>query len=270
MMLQEHMNRMENALISNSNIQNTSGHSLHKGTPRENFIKIFLESHLPQNVSIASGELIDAQSMPGQKRNQFDIVLYRKNYPRIKYDENIFAFLIESVVATIEVKSTLKEEDLEKAIKAAHNAKSLQPSWTTSFYSGHIPPKPLNFVVAYDGPENASTLKRWIDNSHTNLRIKVDNLPLESDQRASTASPSIDGVFILKKSFIYYDNTIISHAHEIRKENPSKSWVASTGENGALLMFFLLLLSATSNVDGRWLDPMGYISNFRLSNIEFL
>jgi len=64
----------ENALISISRIPANSGHSLHKGTPREAFIREFLQSHLPENVAIGTGEIIDASSQPRAQRNQFDIV----------------------------------------------------------------------------------------------------------------------------------------------------------------------------------------------------
>ncbi|MBB6246225.1 DUF6602 domain-containing protein [Rhodanobacter sp. A1T4] len=68
------MDAKENALIAISRIPANSGHSLHKGTPREAFIREFLQSHLPENVAIGTGEIIDASSQPRAQRNQFDIV----------------------------------------------------------------------------------------------------------------------------------------------------------------------------------------------------
>jgi hypothetical protein len=59
------MDAREDALIAISRIPANSGHSLHKGTPREAFIREFLESHLPENVAIGTGEIIDAKTALG-------------------------------------------------------------------------------------------------------------------------------------------------------------------------------------------------------------
>jgi len=144
-MLKAHMDARENALVAISKIPANTGHSLHKGTPREAFIREFLTSHLPESVAIGSGEIIDASSVPRAKRNQFDIVIYKKNYPKLDFGGGIGGFLIESVVATVEVKSTITEQELEPAVLAARNAKSLVPNVTTSFSAGWTPPKVLNY-----------------------------------------------------------------------------------------------------------------------------
>ena len=98
-MLKSHMDAVESALVVISKIPDNSGHSLHKGTPREAFIREFLQSHLPENMAFGTGEIIDANSKPGQQRNQFDIVIYRKSYPKLDFGGGVNGFLIESVIA---------------------------------------------------------------------------------------------------------------------------------------------------------------------------
>ena len=203
------MDAIEKQLIATSKIPANSGHSLHKGTPREAFIKQFLQSHLPETVSIGTGEIIDCQSLPGQQRNQFDIVIYKKNYPKLDFGGGISGFLIESVIATIEVKSTLTSTELENAIKAAKNSKTFIKSVTNTFSTGYIPPAILNFVVAYDGPQNMSTVNGWIPQIHDSLNISCPSLSTDHQKRMSTASPSIDGIFILERGFLYFDNVPI-------------------------------------------------------------
>ena len=198
-MLKSHMDAKEDALVAISRIPANSGHSLHKGTPREAFIREFLESHLSQNLAIGTGEIIDANSRPGAQRNSFDIVIYKKNYPKLDFGGGINGFLIESVAATVEVKSTLTQEDLEQAIGAARRAKALTPNVTSSFTSGYIPPKVLNYVVAYDGPAQMQTVYHWILRVHTALGVTISSLPQDGAERLRTPSPSIDGVFVLKK-----------------------------------------------------------------------
>ena len=270
-MLKSHMDAIEKKLIATSKIPANSGHSLHKGTPREAFIKDFLQSHLPETISIGSGEIIDNQSLPGQQRNQFDIVMYKKNYPKLDFGGGINGFLIESVIATIEVKSTLTKERLENAIKAAKNSKSLIKSIIPSFSTGYIPPAILNFVVAYDGPQNMSTVHGWIPQIHESLNISCPSLSTDPEQRRSTPSPSIDGVFILEKGFLYFDNVPIGLIKaSVRRQNPSNKWVFCNSNAGNLLLFFLFLQAATANIQGQWLNPGPYLRSFQVQGVQFV
>lgn len=269
-MLKSHMDAKENALIAISRVPANAGHSLHKGTPREAFIREFLESHLPANVAIGSGEIIDATSQPNAQRNQFDIVVYRRSYPKLDFGGGISGFLIESVIATIEVKSTLTHKDLENAVKAASASKNLTPNVVTSFHTGFIPPKVLNYVVAYDGPANMHTVYGWLPFIHSGLGITVPDLPLEGDKRMKVSSPSIDGIFVLQKGFIYFDNLPYGFASDaVRQANPDIKWVFADSASGNLLLFFLFLQSATANIEGRWLNPLPYLQGFRVPKIAY-
>jgi hypothetical protein len=263
------MDAQENALIAISKVPSNSGHSLHKGTPREAFIKEFLESHLPEHIAIGTGEIIDSNSKPNVQRNQYDIVLYKKNYPKLSFGGGISGFLIESVIATIEVKSTITEKDMEQSIKAAKNAKLLTPSTTSSFSAGYIPPKVLNYVIAYAGPANMKTAYGWIPKIHNTLGITISDLPQDENKRFNTPSPSIDGVFILNKGFIYFDNIPFGFANSAgRAAQPNMKWLFSDTPDGNLLMFFMLLQMATQNIEGKWLNANPYLVNFNLPNIS--
>jgi hypothetical protein len=263
------MDAKENALVAISRIPANSGHSLHKGTPREAFIREFLESHLPASVSIGTGEIIDAGSQPGAQRNQYDIVIYKSSYPKLDFGGGISGFLIESVIATVEVKSTLTQADLEHAIKAARNAKGLVPNITSSFMAGYIPPKVLNYVVAYDGPAQMRTVHDWIPNIYRTLGIASPNLPQDETQRLSTASPSIDGVFVLNKGFLYFDNVPTGLANaQMRSTNPALKWVFADTVSGNLLLLFVFLQTATANIEGKWLNPIPYLASFRLPGVQ--
>jgi hypothetical protein len=267
--LKSHMDAKENALVAISKIPANSGHSLHKGTPREAFIREFLESHLPENVAIGTGEIIDANSQPGAQRNQFDIIIYKKNYPKLDFGGGISGFLIESVIATVEVKSTLSQSDLEQAIKAARNAKALTSNVTASFLSGHIPPKILNYVVAYDGPTQMQTVYNWIPQIHRTLGIVIPDLPQDESQRTSTASPSIDGVIVLNKGFVYFDNVPTGFATaESRAAHPNMKWLYAYTITGNLLALFLFPQVATANLEGKWLNPIPYLASFQVSGIK--
>ena len=131
-MLQQHFAAEEAHLLAISRIPANSGHSLHKGTP------------------------------PGEVRNQFDLILYRREYPRLDFGGGINAFLAESVVATIEVKSTLDKDGVRQAVSAASKAKSYERHLVRAFEVGYHPPAILNYVVAYDGPARMETVRNWV------------------------------------------------------------------------------------------------------------
>ena len=62
---------------------------MHKGTPRESFIKEFLENHLAESLAIGQGEVISSESEAGEPRNQFDIVLYKRHFPKLTFGGGI-------------------------------------------------------------------------------------------------------------------------------------------------------------------------------------
>jgi len=262
------MDAIEKQLIATSRIPASSGHPLHKGTPREAFIRQFLESHLPETLSIGTGEIIDNESLPGQPRNQFDIVIYKKNFPKLDFGGGISGFLIESVVATIEVKSNLTKTELESAIKAAKNSKLLKKSVTQSFHTGHIPPAILNYVVAFDGPQDMGTISGWIPQIYNSLGIVSSPLSTDHKIRIDTPSQSIDGLFVLEKGFLYFDNVPVGFSNDKLRQEHSYNWISCNTKTGNLLLFFLFLQEATANIQAQWLNPIPYLRSFNLTEIH--
>lgn len=256
------MDAIENHLVSISQIPANTGHTLHKGTPREAFIKEYLEGHLSPNVAIGTGEIIDATSQPRASRNQFDIVIYKKNYPKLDFGGGISGFLIESVIATIEIKSLLDQAAINQSVGAAHNVKQLTPNINRTFTTGWIPPKILNYVVAYTGPAQMATVHGWIINSHRTLNIPLPTWTQES--KTTIAGTALDGVFLLNKGFIKLDNTPLT----LNQQNINGIHTISDSINGNVLMLFLSLQSACDNLDGAWLNPLPYVANAKFSNVS--
>ncbi len=60
----------------------------------------FWGRHLPLDLAMGRGELIDSKEKVGGKRNQHDVVIYERSFPRIHLGGNINAFFCESVLAT--------------------------------------------------------------------------------------------------------------------------------------------------------------------------
>lgn len=267
-MLFSHMSAVEDQLLATSRIPANSGHTLHKGTPREAFIKEFLESHLPTTLAIGSGEIIDSVSKPANPRRQFDLVIYKRNLPKLDFGGGISGFLAESVIATIEVKSLLDKAGMSQAMTAAQEAKKLRKSEVWSFSAGYIPPAILNFVVAYDGPQKMETVLNWIGELESDLGISPPPLPL-GEERFKTASASIDGVFLLGKGFITFDNFPTGFFNDsVRKSNPMIKWVAASTTHGALLWLFHMLTQASMNISGTFLNMVPYMKSLKADVIS--
>lgn len=267
-MLYSHMKAVEEHLLTISKVPANSGHSLHKGTPREAFIREFLEKHLNSTVAIGTGEIIDSHSRPNEQRNQFDIVIYKRNYPKLDFGGGISGFLAESVVATIEVKSTLDKAGIEQSVRAARAAKTLQKNEVKSFSTGYIPPSILSFVVAYDGPAKMETAHVWVKEAYKAQGITEPALP--ENNRAAIAGPSLEGVFVLGRGFLNFDNAPYGFIPaQVRKEHSEVCWAIAQTERGSLLSLFLLLTVATSNVEGAWLNPLPYLDSFRIHDLKF-
>ena len=167
-------------------------------------------------------------------------------------------------MATIEVKSNLTQAEFANAASAAKNCKMLVSNTIESFRTGYIPPKVLNYVVAYEGPASMKTVHGWVSREYSKLGIGEIALPLDKDQRVSQAAEAIDAVFVLGKGFLYFDNVPIGFANAaMGATTPGCNWVFGDKAAGNLLLLFLMIQGATANIEGRWLNAIPYLSNFQ-------
>jgi hypothetical protein len=263
-MLKSHFDAVENALLARSKIVAQAGHTLHKGTPREAFVSEFLKTHLSERLAIGSGEIIDANSRPGQPRNQIDLLLYRHEYPKLEFGGGINAYLAESVVVTIEVKSVLTKEELRHAIQTARILKGLQRNITPVIVSGYQPPSILTYVVAYDGPATMRTVHSWISEIYQSLGIVYPQMGTTPPERLGVASPALDAVFVLGKGAIYFENvpTGLVIPDEVRAKAQNTKWVMLDMQNGSLLLLFVFLTMAASGLSWQLLNPIPYLASF--------
>lgn len=269
-MLKSHIDAVENHLLAISRIPANTGHSLHKGTPREAFIKEFLTNHLSERVAIGTGEIIDASSRPNQPRNQIDIVIYKRDYPKLDFGGGISGFLAESVVATIEVKSTLDKSAVHQSIKTSRTVKSLQRNIINSFSAGYQPPGILSYVVAYDGPAKMQTAYEWIADLHKQEGIQYPQMTSNLEERVKVMSPTLDAIFVLGRGFTHFDNVPVGFMDDkVRHQDPQYKWVIADASSGSLLLLFLFLTFAASGVSGSWLNPLPYLSNFGVAITGF-
>lgn len=269
-MLQAHFDAIERRLLATSQVPANSGHTLHRGTPREAFVREFLQSHLSERVAIGSGEIIDAHSAPRDQRNQFDLVIHRRDYPKLDFGGGVSAFLAESVVATIEVKSILDRGAIRQSVAAARKAKTLQRHLVSAFHAGYQPPSILNYVVAYEGPAQMVTVRDWVYESQREAGLPEPVLPVTRQERETIASPALDGTFVLGKGFWYFDNAPASLIpDQVVAENPHIRWVYADTPTNNVLLLFLFLTIAASGVSGAWVNPLAYLDRVSFGTVNW-
>jgi hypothetical protein len=186
----------------------------------------------------------------------------------LEFGDQIYGFLSESVVATIEVKSLLDKEGLRKAARAAKTIKELKRNVVTSISTGYQPPSILNYVVAYDGPESMETVHGWFPDINAAEKIIYPLLPNSDESRSHVASPSLDAIFLLGKGFIHFGNTPVGFFQSKELEqDPEMKWAIADTPRGSLLLLFLFLTYAVSGMSASWLNPMPYLKSFSVPKI---
>ena len=92
-------------------------------------------------------------------------------------------------------------------------------------------------------------------------------MPPSLEARLPIASPTVDGVFVLGRGFIQFDNRPIGFTtDELRKAHPDLHWGIADTPDGNLLLLFLFLTTAASGVSGSWLEPLPYVRTFNVPN----
>lgn len=256
-MLKAHMQNCEKQLLSQCQIPAITGHTLHKGNPREVFVREFLEHHLPSLVDIGTGEIIDCNSAPKEPRNQHDIVIYHRTYPKLHFGGDTLGFLVESVSATIEVKSVIDEDQIRQAVNAAYKVKHLEKSTSSGITIGSTGNSIFSGVVAYSGPEHMTTVASWIRKCENELGIVDSATAQRSVQGKGVLTPSLDAVLVLGKGISYsIKHTLFAIANSL-----DGMWVNVESQYDNLLLFLLLMLRTVSSVRMSGLNPAAYVRN---------
>ncbi|NBF09174.1 DUF6602 domain-containing protein [Pseudomonas sp. Fl4BN1] len=112
-------------VLESSVSSSIASHSTVLGDARESFIRDVLKRFLPTNISIGSGQIIDSE---GGISKQIDLIIYRNDFPTLRTFGSADVYLIEGVVATVEVKSQLNEVQLFEALENGKSVRNLRPS----------------------------------------------------------------------------------------------------------------------------------------------
>ena len=73
----------------------------------------------------------------------------------------------------------------------------------------------VSSVVAYDGPAHMETVRKWLVEIHAEEGLTIPDLP--DGKRNEIPSASIDGVFLLGRGFVQFDNLSIGFVSDEKR-----------------------------------------------------
>lgn len=217
-----------------------------KGTIREDKLKEYLYKLFPTKYAIGNGVIVDANET--QSRQQDFIIYDNFNSPKLMETESVQVIPIESVYATIEVKSTLTVDELEKSIKNIESVKKLEktkPFSSPLIISSIIPP--ICMIFAYTSDTSLNNIVKKIDEFNNSIDIK---------NRLSI-------VCILDKGLIFGINR---HGFKEIEIVPTDNTILITHEDkleNNLYLFYLLMMTAINNIVMPPVNLMGYAEKIK-------
>ncbi len=100
-------------------------HSENRIALRLYFIMNFLQKFIPSTIDIGAGNIID---FTGRKSATQDIILYRSNYPVFRTSDNNESYLLEGVIATIQISPNDDLTQLRRCFINSVSVKNLKPT----------------------------------------------------------------------------------------------------------------------------------------------
>jgi len=267
-MLADHFNAIEDVLLAQGKVAAKAGHPNLIGGPKEWFVRDFLNDHLPSSVRIGQGEIIDSHSrsnLSSLTKNQIDIVLYSQNFPKIAYSKYDSAFLRESIISTVEIKSKISKQKLKESCQASINLKNnefIQEPHPQRFSEpvGKIVDLGLStissYVVAFDVGYRFPTVASWLPKLNSELKTSPENL--------------IDMIIILGKGTVWRLKSFPQLGQKLQRQHPNAIWAYIEQKDKNLLLLFLHMLSHITSTSHMQFDPLAYAQNVPFRNVVLL
>ena len=181
-------------------------HELEGDAARAAFIRSVLDRFLPETYGVGSGQIMDSK---GNLSGKLDIIIYRRDFPRLDLPGTRDIFLYESVIATFEIAAKLVKKTFFEALDqcaalaelspdidhkvmtglAARNQLSLNenkqyvhpdPVRTARF---HLIGRPISFIYAFSGYKTSAnmmieTIEAWMrERKEKHKPVDMKSLP---------------------------------------------------------------------------------------------
>lgn len=177
-------------------------HPGNKGDDVEVAFRSFIGTHLPRNIDVGHGEIIDRF---GARSTETDIVLSTVDQPFLVPQGQAGLYLVEAVAGVGEVKSAITSTEIDDIARKGRRFRELCPDTTylhSWHYSGTTPTSEDRFAAS--PPYFAVAAESRL--SEDAILKRLSELELTSKQTASgTALPCIDALFVLDLNcaFVY-------------------------------------------------------------------
>lgn len=155
--LSEHFGRVKRKLLEYSGHFDIANHGDIKGYGREALVQEFLATHLPDQVEYLSGEILDPDD---NRSGQVDIIVQSKLHPKVPLLGNLHLAFVDSVVAAVEVKSTLTTQHLAAALDQCRKIKALRRNVTLECDTPAAKLTSIPCIIfAFRGPSKETLMK---------------------------------------------------------------------------------------------------------------
>ena len=225
---------------------------------------------------LAAGEVIASNSLPDQPRPQLDVLLCQRHAPRLVTDppgEGV-QVLAEAVVTALTVVSVLDEAAVQRAVRSACQLKALprhvlRVAWVDDGRIGRgLPAIPCQ-LLAFDGPADMAVAHGWLKQAYKDQGLTEADLPPLGAERQRVASPGLDGVFVLGRGFLNFDNQPAGFFDdEARITGFGSCWAIANSERGALMSLYLQLQQAANAAAGNRWDIRPYLDHFAVGELR--
>jgi hypothetical protein len=153
--LSEHFGKVKQKLLDYSSHFDIAHHGDIKGYGREAIVQEFLSTHLPDQVEYLTGEILDAND---ERSGQVDVILQSKHHSKIPLLGNLHLVFADSVIAAVEVKSTLTTQHLFAALDQFKKIKALKRNVVLGFGTAAKLTSIPCIIFAFNGPKRETLI----------------------------------------------------------------------------------------------------------------
>lgn len=261
-MLLAHLQAVEDALIARAPALSSPEQR------RQAFVQSFAEPMFGGELRLRHGAVVGRDGLRDADHPVFDLLFCPWDGPALALADGTPAWLAETVVATVTLCPVLDEAAMAEAARLAAAAKRLDRS---GLRGGDDPAPPLrSYLVALDGPADMQQVHIWLKLAYRRHGISEADLPSSLAERLPVASPALDGVFVLGRGFLNFDNVEVGFiTDEARADTVGMCWAVATHERGALVSLWLQIHQAATAMAGRRLDARSASAGFAVPGLRY-
>lgn len=218
-----------------------------QGDFREYVVEKFLKQILPGDLGVSSGEVLEPEEFKNYRRPEIDAIIYQRTAQPFPLEGKNLLVPRDNVAGLIEVKTTLTKEKFMDTCRNACLLKDITRAYspTPSIMPSYFPHSYPYYLIAFGGPANVETIDAWLMEFHRSPtrpqnRQFATRLSTHTGERICEGSPDLDGVFLLGKGFLYFDNTRLSHTPlNLNYDESDYNWISLDAPSRSFLWLYL-------------------------------